>query len=137
MDYSQLWGWWNPQAWAPRTLSQPILPGWSFGNVISVTERNSRSPDTEREIVAEHSYGRQLGRLTEAVLALIEERPKGLPQNQAFDQLIDLHHRIEDIKLRFAATRIARLEAELERLKTESPQDYRRIASKMAGEERA
>ena len=137
MDYSQLWGWWNPQAWAPRTLTQPILPGWTFGNVISVTERNSRSPDTEREIVAEHSYGRQLGRVTEALLALIEECQKDLPRRPEFDALMQLHHQIEEIKLRFAATRVARLESELDRLKIESPDDYRRIASKLADEERA
>ena len=137
MDYSQLWGWWNPQAWVPRTLTQPILPGWTFGNVVTVNERNSRSPDTEREIVAEHSYGRQLGRVTEAVLALIEERPKDLPPKREYEQLIELHHQIEDIKLRFAAARVARLESELDGLRVESPEDYRRIAAKLAGEARA
>ena len=54
-----------------------------------------------------------------------------------FDALMHLHHEIEEIKLRFAATRVARLESELDRLKVESPEDYRRIASKLADEERA
>ena len=37
--YSPLW-WWMPQAWtaqiAPQSLTQPIQPGWTFGNVINV-----------------------------------------------------------------------------------------------------
>jgi hypothetical protein len=137
VDYSQLWGWWNPQAWAPRTLAQPILPGWTFGNVVTVNERNSRSPETEREIVTSHSYGRQLGRLMDAVAALIEERPKRLPGNPAFDELIDLHQRIAEIKTGTLAARVSRLESDLARLKTESRADYDRIAAKMAGEARA
>jgi hypothetical protein len=128
-----LW-WWNPQAWAPQTLSQPILPGWSFGN-ITVNEQNSRSPQTEHAIVAEHSYGRQLGRLTDALVALIEERPKGLAGNKAFDDLLALRASIDAIKARSAAGRVERLEADLERLKTELPEDYRRIAAKIARDE--
>src|SRR5512145_2677242 len=73
---SPLWSWWplwggwpwrsfaQPVAApsvAPDSLTQPILPGWTFGNVITVTERNSSAPETERAIVAEESYGRQLG----------------------------------------------------------------------------
>jgi hypothetical protein len=42
---------------APQALSQPILPGRLFANTINVTEENSRSPETEREIVAKYSYG--------------------------------------------------------------------------------
>src|SRR5215212_8594666 len=123
-----LW-WWNPQAWTPQAFTQPILPGWSFGN-ITVNEQNSRSPQTEEAIVAEHSYGRQLGRITDALVALIEERPKGLPRNKAFDDLVALRASIELIKARSAASRVERLEADLARLKLESPQDYRRIAAR-------
>ena len=128
-----LW-WWNPQAWAPQTLNQPILPGWSFGN-ITVNEQNSRSPQTEHAIVAEHSYGRQLGRITDALVALIEERPKGLPRNKAFDEFLALRASIEAIKTRSASARLERLEADLARLKLESPQEYRRIAAKMKRDE--
>ena len=59
---------------APQTLTQPINPGWSFGNVINVTSSNSSSPDTEREIVSRHSYGRQIGRMMDAIELLLEER---------------------------------------------------------------
>src|SRR5438128_301501 len=80
--YLQMLSLFDPRNWAalapfaPQSLNQPVLPGWTFGNVITVTEKNSRSPQTEREIVAEHSYGRQLGRLTQALADLIEERPQ-------------------------------------------------------------
>jgi hypothetical protein len=112
-----LW-WWNPQAWAPQTLTQ-----------------HSRSPQTEQAIVAEHSYGRQLGRISDALIALIEERPKGTAGNKAFDDLLALRASIEAIKARSAAGRLERLEADLARLKIESPEDYRRIAAKIARDE--
>src|SRR5688572_2432578 len=54
-----------PWVWlAPSQLSQPINQGWSFGNVI-VNESNSSAPSTELAIVAEESYGRQIGKLLE------------------------------------------------------------------------
>jgi hypothetical protein len=110
------------------------LPGWSFGN-ITVNEQNSRSPQTEHAIVAEHSYGRQLGHLTDALVELIEERPKGLPRNKAFDDLFALRASIDAIKARSAVGRVERLEADLERLRMESPEDYRRVAAKIARDE--
>src|SRR4051794_27021817 len=104
--YLQMFSLFDPRNWpplaglAPQSLSQPILPGWNVGNVITVTDRNSRSPETEREIVAEHSYGRQLGRLTDAVAALIEELPPASRVNKSFEELLELRGTIEKIKLR-------------------------------------
>ena len=75
-------GWWSElwhQAYgrtaglpslAPQVLSQPILPGWMFAGSVNVTEENSSSPETEREIVSQYSYGRQLGRITGSLPAL-------------------------------------------------------------------
>lgn len=114
MDYLPLWGWWNPQAWAPQVL---------------VNETNSSSPETEHRIVAEQSYGRQIGDLMDAVAALIEERPKELPGNKAFDKLVAMRERIEQIKSRSTASRLQRLEAELAWLKSHSPKEHRRIVS--------
>ena len=138
--YLQMLSLFDPRNWAalaplaPPSVSQPILPGWTFGNVITVTENNSRSPQTEQAIVAEHSYGRQLGRVTEALAALIEERPQGLPGKKSFDELLELRDSIDSIKLRAAQSRLERLESDLARLKAESPQDYRRIVSALGGE---
>jgi hypothetical protein len=138
---SQAWPyWWWPgwmldamrasaSALAPQSLVQPILPGWTFGNLINVTEANSSSPDTERDIVARESYGRQLGRVIDALEVLIGERPKDLPARAALDQLLDLSGRIKEIKAQSLASRVKRVEAELVRLKKECPDEYRRIAS--------
>src|SRR4051812_6889679 len=40
----------------PESLTQPILPGWTF----NINSNNSSAPETEVEVVARHSYGRQL-----------------------------------------------------------------------------
>ena len=58
---------------APQSLTQPILPGWP----ITINGINSSAPQTEVEVVQHHSYGRQLGRVADALEALIEERGEG------------------------------------------------------------
>jgi hypothetical protein len=89
----------------PDWLSQSVLPGWFS---ITVNNRNSRAPRTEEDIVREHSYGRQLGTLSEAVVALIRERSPD------------------------PAERLNRLQAELALLEKEWPEEYARIARKLA-----
>lgn len=69
-----------PASLAPQMLSQPILPGWTFADTVNVTEENSASPETERQIVSRYSYGRQLGRVLDAVNGLIAERPDTAPE---------------------------------------------------------
>lgn len=108
--------WWSPWAsLAPRDLAQPINPGWSFGNVI-VNQRNSSAPDTEQAILAEESYGRQIGKLLEAVHALIKEKPGGAA-NPAFRDIEALREKIERLKCEAAAARIDQLRHDLELLK--------------------
>jgi hypothetical protein len=106
------WPWRVAGAWpgafpslAPQELSQPILPGWLFANSISVTEENSRSPETERDIVAAHSYGQQLGRIIDVVDELIRERPAGAPDSGPVREFAGLRDDIEAIKARQAAKR--------------------------------
>ena len=116
---------------APRTLDQQINPGWTFGNLISVTEQNSSAPDTEREIVAAQSYGRQLGRVIDAVTALIDELPQAKRQDQAFRQLAELRDQIAKIKSRSAARRLDRFAADLEELRTTNAAEYQRVAKQV------
>jgi hypothetical protein len=116
---------------APRTLDQQINPGWTFGNLISVTEQNSSAPDTERQIVAAQSYGRQLGRVIDAVAALIEDLPKTKRHDPAFKQLAELQQQIAKIKSRAAARRLDRFEADLEELRTTNAAEYQRVAKQM------
>ena len=110
---------------APPQLNQPILPGWSF---ISVNEQNSSAPDTERRIVAKDSYGRQIGRLMDAVTALIAERPAGAPVIEAFVELGKLEKRVDQAKADAASDRLKQIAADLKLLKERKPAEYRRQA---------
>ena len=69
--------WWTDQLslgrWLPANLTQPILPGWSFGPSVTINEANSSSPRTEAAILQTNSYGRQLGNLADALEAVIEK----------------------------------------------------------------
>jgi hypothetical protein len=111
--FARLWLPWA--SLAPQTLSQPINPGWSFGNVI-VNERNSSAPATEQTILAEESYGRQIGKLLEAVYELIKEK-HGRNRNAAFQDIAVLRDKVERLKREAAARRIDQLRRDLEMLK--------------------
>ena len=65
---------WTTMALAPQKLWQSINSGWSFGNII-VNENNSSAPQTEQAIVAQESYGRQIGKLLDAVDTLARRQP--------------------------------------------------------------
>ncbi len=109
---------WFP--FAPETFTQPILPGWSF----TLNEGNSSAPDTERRIVAQESYGRQLGKLTDAVAVLIERAGKGDP---AFTDLLELKARVEKAKTEAKADRLKRLSKDLQDLKTDDPDAFKTL----------
>ena len=85
-------------SFAPQALSQPILPGWPFANSINVTEENSSSPETEREIVAAHSYGQQLGRIIDVLDELIRKQPAGSLDARPVREFAQLRKDIETIK---------------------------------------
>jgi hypothetical protein len=137
---SPLWNGWplwpfavldRAPALAPKSLDQPINPGWTFGNLISVTEVNSSAPDTERNIVAVHSYGRQLGRVIDAVAALIDDLPAAKQRDPAFKQLEKLQDEITKIKSRSAARRLDRFTADLAELQKTDKVEFRRVADKL------
>jgi hypothetical protein len=112
------WLW--PQT--PTSFEQPILPGWSFGNVV-VNQQNSSAPATELDIVARQSYGRQIGKLVDAVAALIAERgPKQQPK--ALAELVALRERVEQIKTDSAKHHLEQLRRDLARLKDADPAAY-------------
>lgn len=116
---------------APENLTQPILPNWQFGGIIN--NQNSAAPATEEQILAKHSYGRQIGRLLDAVSVLIAERPQGSRENEAFKELDELKTEIDGIKRRASKRRLETLRDDLERLKeTEDPKDFRALVSEIA-----
>jgi len=114
---------WPGFNWAPQRLVQPINPGWSF----TVNNNNSTAPQVEQDVLARHSYGRQIGRLMDAVCALAEALPKTSadPRIEAFRSLAN---DVAQIKRSASAQRIDRLREELEELKRNDPQAWRRLA---------
>jgi hypothetical protein len=114
---------------APQTLVQPILPGWVFGSVTNVTEQNSSAPETEREIIAAQSYGRQLGRVMDALAVLIADLPKEKQDTKAFQEFTKIRLEIDVIKAQAAARRLDRIAADLATLKKTEPEEYERLAA--------
>jgi L-fucose mutarotase/ribose pyranase (RbsD/FucU family) len=105
-----------------RFWSGLVLPGWHFGDVI-VNEANSSAPETERRILAQESYGRQIGKLMDAVCALIELQG-GPDKSPAFRELVELRDRVETLKATPVDAEVAEICRGLERLKARDPQRY-------------
>ncbi len=64
-------------------FTQPILPGWTF----NVNNYNSTSPRTEGLVASKFSYGQQIGRISdalEAILATLPQKTRDDPAVQAF-----------------------------------------------------
>jgi hypothetical protein len=99
---------------APKELNQPILP-WSFTGLV-VNESNSSNPAAERAIVSEESYGRQLGRISDALAFLIDQScdDKSI---RAIKDFLDMRKKIEAIKNETEDSRFDRVLADLERLR--------------------
>lgn len=58
---------------APASVSQPILPNWSF-NLFNVNLGASSNPAIEQEVLQTvGSYGRQIGHLAEALELVIDK----------------------------------------------------------------
>jgi predicted unusual protein kinase regulating ubiquinone biosynthesis (AarF/ABC1/UbiB family) len=119
---------WSPWSWFSEFI-QPINPGWTFGN-LTINEQNSSAPDTERDIVAVDSYGRQLGHIIDALAVLIQEQPQWT-RKPAFEQLITMRAKIEQIKARSAARRLDRIAADIVELRNNDKSEYRRLVEKL------
>lgn len=103
-------------AWsvAPESLVQPILPGWT----LNINSNNSSSPQTEADIVAKYSYGRQLGRISDVLELLISERPEDAVNNASVEEFLSMKRGIDDTKKAAAANRIRRITTDLRSLRT-------------------
>jgi len=107
---------WFP--WLPASVDERFNNGWTFGNVY-VTQANSASPEAEREIVGRFSYGRQLGRLSDAVVALAQA--SGLDSDPKIQPLVEMVREIDAMKERAKQRRSAQLLDELKALKRDDP----------------
>jgi hypothetical protein len=111
---------------APSTLVQPILPGWTF----NVNNYNSRAPQTEAAVVQRHSYGRQLGRIGEALAVLLDERDPA-QKDTRFAEFRQMQEQIADIKAGHAVERVDRLLADLDLLKVLRPAEHARLKAEL------
>ena len=82
-------------------VNQQIAPetDWFFGNI----NPEVGDGEIEKEVFLKiASYGKQLGKITSVLLALIEElrknKPSVLKDFPEFDELVELHEKIERIK---------------------------------------
>ena len=130
-DLTSWTDWWARFWPAPQNLTQPILPGWTVSPVVTINGINSTAPQTEAEIVQRHSYGRQLGRMADALQALIDERDAPAPDDRRLTAFTTMKQEIDDIKLDVAAERVDRLRADLAELKAGRPADYRRLRDEL------
>lgn len=96
---------------APQTLVQPILPGWTF----NINSNNSSSPQTEADVLNKHSYGRQLGRIADALAALIAAQPKAVQGAALVQDFLQMKSEIDKIKLQGASQRMEQLVRDVER----------------------
>jgi hypothetical protein len=88
---------------APDNLAQSILQGWT----LNINSNNSTAPQTEAEVVARHSYGLQIGRMSDALELLITER--------------------HGVKQDAAAARVERIVKDLALLKAQDEKQYVRL----------
>src|SRR5947207_12679139 len=80
----------------------PITSWWS-GNQISINLGESGSPDTEAEILRRvGTYGRQLGKITDAMIVLLRLLPKSATltkeESEAIEAFKDMANDIAKIK---------------------------------------
>ena len=129
-----MWDWTKGSLPGPfdwfQKVEQPILPGWIIGNV-TINEQNSSAPATEQAIVAAQSYGRQLGRIMDAVALLIADLPGTERHALAFEEFARIRAEIDDIKAKAASQRLDRIADDLATLKTKKPEEYKRLAATM------
>lgn len=123
----------------PTTVTDTIT-----GNVITtiINEENSTNPSKERGIVEKHySYGKQLGRIGDALDALISltlsrRDPSELQQDErhALQDFLGMHMRIDEIKGGDASPSEAYLDllfGDIRDLKKRDPETYRSLIEKM------
>ncbi|MGJ7487752.1 hypothetical protein ACSFA2_20990 [Variovorax sp. LT2P21] len=100
-------------------------PGWTFGNVV-INTTNSRAPQVEQAILGKLSYGRQLGKVIEAVEVLCASltAEHSDPRITAFQALAD---EVREIKQSMAGDRLLQLKRELEDLRAQDPAAWRKL----------
>jgi len=118
---------------APQRLWQSILPGWIFAHHVTVNAQNSSYPEAEQAILAKESYGRQLGKVMDALEVLIRERNNNFKptDDRKLQELCDLHKRVTDIKTLVVNPQLAKIVRDLDALRTTQPDTYATLISEL------
>ncbi len=109
-------------------VKENISPETFFGAMI---QPGAGDPELERQAFELASYGKQLGWLTDVVVAAT--RPEALGSDEArrsFESLRTLHDQIGELKKVHHQTRSAQAIALLDRLQAESPQELQRVLAR-------
>jgi len=112
--------WWQL---APGNLTQPILSGYS----ININSNNSSSPQTEADIVAKHSYGRQIGRISDALCELILAQHRKPPETGPLADFLSMWSEIDRVKTESAKSRLEQIKADLLLLKEKQPAEFAQL----------
>lgn len=108
---------------APDSLVQPILPGWTF----NINSTNSSAPQTEANVVARHSYGRQIGRMADILESVVVEKYGKAPKDKRAADFLTMKREIDQVKQDAAAARIEQITRDLTLLKTRDEEQYVRL----------
>ena len=111
---------------APSTLVQPILPGWT----VNVNSHNSSAPQTEADVLEHHSYGRQLGRIADALAELVKDLPER-GDGEPFRKFLEMKNEIDAVKAGNAQARVQKLLADLDLLKVLRPEEHARLKAEL------
>jgi hypothetical protein len=113
-------------SFAPERLWQPVNPGWTFGNV-TINSTNSSAPDVEQAVVSHYSYGKQIGRMMDALQVLVKALPVASKNAPAIKEFESLAADVNKTKSAAAKTQLDRLQSELEALKKTDRKAWERL----------
>lgn len=111
-------------------LSQTIAPATNwFSDYIHGT---AGDPGVERKAFEVASYGKQLGLITEVLLAMHPDSPVALDKaRQSLADLKEIWRKIEDVKDEEGAASAAAVEQQLDRLRRRNPAQYARVIGRL------
>ena len=118
-------------SWGPQWLNQSFNNGWTFGNIV-VSSANSSDPEVERAVVSRYSYGRQLGRLMDAMVVIARAVPDAADHPKV-KALLKLAREVDEIKERASKGRHGELLDELRTLKRSNPQAWAELVRSVEG----
>ena len=117
---SNPWQYWLPSSTtAGGTFVQPINP-WTF----TINNINSGAPATEAAVVARHSYGRQIGRISDLLHTLLTKRHADLLDDESAAEFMATWRDVEAVKAASASDRVRQLARDLASIKEDDPAEY-------------